>query len=317
MRMSWPGVVVFGCISLVERAGLAQNEPTPPPAPEIAPSPPAEPAPTSPAPQPSPAAPHEVSEDERANSLALQLTNPVSDLASVPFQFNWDNGVGPDDAVRLVLNIQPVVPVHVTKDWNLIGRFIMPLVSQPSLGMNEPAELGIGDIVFSLFASPSAPSKFIWGIGPVFGLPGGTEPTINSGKWLLGPTAVGLYLSAPWTVGALVNQQWSIANTSDVNASDVSQLFLQPFVSYTKHSWTVTAMSEMTFNWEADDDKATIPLELLGSRLTKIGFLPFSVQVGAGWFAASPDNGPEWRLRLNFVVLLPNEKLIKAALAKK
>ena len=43
-------------------------------------------------------------------------------------------------------------------------------------------------------------------------------------------------------------------------------------------------MSEMTFNWKANDDEASIPLELLGSRLTKIGFLPFSVQVGGGWF---------------------------------
>src|SRR5262249_29226306 len=152
---------------------------------------PAPPSPAEPrsAPPPSPAAPHEEehepTEDEHMQSLAQQLTNPIADLASIPFQFNWAHGVGPDDALALVLNIQPVVPVHLTKDWNLIGRFIMPLVGQPSLGPNQPAAFGMGDITFSLFASPSKPSKFVWGIGPVAGLPGGTEPAINSGKWLL------------------------------------------------------------------------------------------------------------------------------------
>lgn len=301
--------LVLSCIVMVERLAHAQSDEPPPPPPPAAPTPP----PPEP-PEPLHEAAHE---HDAANSLALQLTNPVADLASLPFQFNWNNGLGPDDDLQLVLNIQPVVPIHLTKNWNLIGRYIVPLIGQPSLDANQPATFGMGDITFSLFLSPAKTSKFIWGVGPVFGLPGGTDPTINSGKWLLGPTAVGLYLRSPWTIGALVNQVWSFADTSDVDSPGVSQLFVQPFVSWTKRAWTVTAMSEMTFNWKADDDKASIPIELLGSRLTKIGFLPFSVQVGGGWFAASPDNGPEWRLRLNFVVLLPNEKLIKQALTKK
>ncbi|MDX2092251.1 MAG: hypothetical protein SFX73_30580 [Kofleriaceae bacterium] len=320
------GVVVLACTCIASRSADAQTGEPPPAAP--APAPPVPPE-SPPPPQEDAHAPpmHEVpphegqhghdDEDARANSLALQLTNPVADLASLPFQFNWNNGLGPNDSLQMVLNIQPVVPVHLSKNWNLIGRYIVPLIGQPSLDASQPATFGMGDITFSLFLSPSKPSKFIWGVGPVFGLPGGTDPALNSGKWLIGPTAVGLYLHAPWTIGALVNQQWSFADTSDFDSPGVSQLFVQPFVSFTKHSWTLTAQSEMTFNWKADDDKASIPLELLGSRLTKIGFLPFSVQVGGGWFAATPDNGPDWRLRLNFVVLLPNEKLIKAALMKK
>jgi hypothetical protein len=205
--------------------------------------------------------------------------------------------------------------VHLTDDWSLIGRFIAPLISQPSAGPTLPATYGMGDIVFSLFVSPRNDSKLVWGVGPVFGLPGGSDPTINSGKWLAGPTAVGLYLDKPWTIGVLVNQLWSIANTSEASRGKVSQLFLQPFAAYTAGTWTVTAMSEMTFDWEASN--ATIPLELLGSKLTKIGFLPFSVQLGGGWFADSPAGGPDWRIRLNFVVLLPEPKLIKQALEKK
>ena len=303
MRRAWSrSCVGMGVVALVATDAVAQDQP--PPAP-----------PPPPATQPPPVAGAEPP-SAHSDDLALQLTNPVANLASIPFQFNWNSGVGPDDQLQLVLNIQPVVPVQLTEDWNLIGRFIVPLIGQPSLGMGSEPTFGMGDITFSLFLSPAAPSKLVWGVGPVFGLPGGSDPRINSGKWLLGPTGVALYLDAPWTAGVLVNQQWSVANTGDVDANTVSQLFVQPFVSYTRDRWTLTAMSEMTLDWEASSDAWSIPLELLGSRLTKIGFLPFSVQAGAGWFVESPATGPDWRLRLNFVVLLPNTATIKRAMAK-
>jgi hypothetical protein len=95
---------------------------------------------------------------QQANSdaadLAKKLSNPVSDLVSVPFQFNWEEGVGDQDATRMVLNVQPVVPFELNDDWNLIGRWIMPLVSQPSLGPGLNATFGLGDIQFSAFFSP-------------------------------------------------------------------------------------------------------------------------------------------------------------------
>jgi len=49
----------------------------------------------------------------------------------VPFQFNWEQGVGYQDATRVVMNVQPVVPFMLNDDWNLIARWIMPFVSQP------------------------------------------------------------------------------------------------------------------------------------------------------------------------------------------
>src|SRR5882672_7101361 len=111
-----------------------------------------------------------------ADDLAKQLSNPVADLVSVPFQFNWEEGVGPEDATRMVLNVQPVVPFHLNDDWNLIGRWIMPFVSQPSLGTGLDATYGLGDIQFSAFFSPRS-SGLIWGVGPAVNLPVSEEPT--------------------------------------------------------------------------------------------------------------------------------------------
>jgi hypothetical protein len=134
-----------------------------------------------------------------AADLAKKLANPISDLVSVPFQFNWDEGVGPTDGLRFMMYAQPVVPMSVSDKWNLVGRFVLPLVfSQPPLVEGGETQAGTGDIVFSAFLSPKQ-GKLIWGVGPVFGLPTTTNPYIGTGKWSLGPTAVVLKQQGPWT----------------------------------------------------------------------------------------------------------------------
>lgn len=66
---------------------------------------------------------------EQAEELAKKLANPVSDLVSVPFQFNWEQNVGPNEQTRFILNVQPVMPFALNKDWNLITRVIFSRLS--------------------------------------------------------------------------------------------------------------------------------------------------------------------------------------------
>ncbi|WP_373046283.1 neuromedin U [Vulgatibacter sp.] len=250
---------------------------------------------------------HPADQPEEAQALAQQLTNPVADLVSIPFQFNWENGVGENEDLRFVLNVQPVIPLSLGEDWNLILRWILPFVAQPpGIAEGSPATFGTGDIVASAFFSP-AKGKVIWGVGPVLGLPTGNDPLLNSGTWSAGPTGVFLVQAGPWTAGALANHLWSFADTGEVHRRDVNQTFLQPFVACTTGgAVTFTVQSESTFDWEAEEGQGwTVPVSALVSKLAKLGPFPFSIQGGAGWYAATPAGGPEWRLRLNFVVLLP------------
>jgi hypothetical protein len=236
--------------------------------------------------------------------LAKKLSNPISDLVSVPFQFNWEQNVGPDKQTRFILNVQPVMPFSLTPKLNLITRVIVPFVSQPPLFEGGTAASGVSDILTSFFFSPNTGSTFTWGAGPVISLPSTGEPTLGTEKWSSGPTIVALKQAGPWTVGALWNQLWSFSGNS--SREDVNQMFVQPFLAYTTtKALTITLQSESVGNFEADDEQWTIPINLLVSKVATFGTFPASYQVGFGGYAVHPEGAPSWKIRGAIVLLLP------------
>jgi len=239
-----------------------------------------------------------------AQGLAKQLSNPVSSLVSVPFQLNFDQGAGPEDDQRFVMNFQPVMPFSVGKSWNVVARVILPVLSQPSLAPAVAATSGLGDITASFFLSP-ARSKVFWGVGPALVLPVSADPFLGTEKWAAGPTFVVLKQDGPWTYGMLANHLWSYAG--DEARAGVNQTFLQPFVAYaTKSGFTFTMNTESTANWKADEgERWTIPIHLQVSKVARLGRRPVSVAVAGGYFVDRPDAGPSWRFRTSLTLIFP------------
>lgn len=237
--------------------------------------------------------------------LAKQLSNPVASLISVPFQFNYDHGYGPDDGYRAVLNFQPVIPITLNEDWNLISRTILPIIHQEDIAGPSGDQTGLGDTTQSLFLSPSKPGLggIIWGVGPAFLVPTATDDLLGGGKFGVGPTAVVLKQEGPWTVGALTNHIWSVAGPS--GREDISSTFLQPFVSYTTHNaWTFTLNTESTYDWVHED--WSVPINFTVGKLMRFGKQPISLTAGARYWAESPESGPEgFGLRLVVTALFP------------
>jgi hypothetical protein len=237
--------------------------------------------------------------------IAKKLNNPIADLISVPFQFNYDDDIGPDDqGERSVLNIQPVIPIRLNDDWNVISRTIVPLMQLNDIPPGKD-ETGVGDVLQSLFFSPRAPTAggWIWGVGPALLVPTASDETLGSEQWSAGPTAVVLKQEHGWTYGALTNHLWSFAG--DHNRLDVNATYVQPFLAYTTPRFTTyTLQTESTYDWEAE--QWSVPVHLVVTQLFKLGGQPMSLQLGARYWAESPEAGPEGAgLRVAYTLVFP------------
>ncbi len=243
--------------------------------------------------------------DADVAELAKKLSNPIASMISVPIQFNYDQDIGLDDqGSKLVTNIQPVIPMGLTEDWNLITRTILPVVSQWDVPQGNDT-FGLGDVLISLWFSPKKPTSggLVWGVGPALLFPTATDDLLGGKKWAAGPTIIGLKMSGPLTFGLLSNHIWSYSGSD--SRDDISSTFVQPFFAYTSPTaFGVNLNTESTYNWETGE--WSVPLNFMASQLVKVGKLPVSFQAGVRYWADSPETGPEgWGFRAAVTMIFP------------
>jgi hypothetical protein len=238
------------------------------------------------------------------DDLAKQLSNPVAALISVPFQYNYNDGYLDGKGVQSYINIQPVIPFSISDNWNVISRTILPVVNLQGFEGEGSSTTGFGNITQSLFLSPKAPTKggLIWGVGPVIQIPTSTNG-ISPNQWGLGITGVALKQSKGWTIGALVNQIWSVSRNDEYGES--SNAFLQPFISFTtKKATSFTLNTESTYDWV--NEEWSVPINFTVGQIIKIDKHPVQITGGVRYWADSPDGGPQgWGARAVVTYLFP------------
>ena len=241
--------------------------------------------------------------DVDEGDLARAAQNPVGDLISLPFQNNTNFDLGPRERTQNVLNIQPVWPIGLSKNWNFITRTILPVVSQPAPGTDRTN--GLGDLNFTGFFSPRKPGKVIWGAGPVLVFPTATDEVLGTEKWSIGPSFVALTMKGPWVVGALLNNIWSVAGEDE--RADVNSFLLQYFVNYNYPSgWYLTSAPILTANWEATSgEKWTIPFGGGVGKVFAIGRQPLNINTQVFYNLEKPTFGADWQWRFQIQLLFP------------
>lgn len=244
-----------------------------------------------------------------AEELAKLAQNPVGNLVSVPFQNNTNFNTGPLSGTQNILNIQPVIPVEVNKDWNIITRTIMPVIWQPEFVPGQGSSFGLGDIQLSAFLSPASPGAggLIWGAGAIVQAPTNTDDTLGNKNWGMGPTAVVLKLEKgnPWVYGVLVNNLWSLS--SNKQGGSYNNFLMQPFLNYNfPGGLYLTSSPIITANWKADSDQRwTVPLGGGIGKIFHLGKLPVNTQIGAYYNVVHPDDGANWQVRAQVQFMFP------------
>ncbi|HZV76149.1 MAG TPA: hypothetical protein VFF63_00160 [Candidatus Babeliales bacterium] len=254
-------------------------------------------------------------EQQQALQLAIIKTsqNPVGNITVFPFQNNFNYGYGRYTRLQYNLNVQPVIPIMLGQNMNLIARTIIPVINQPSPDSPVvcaspggcPSTFGMSDTQEQLFFAPKTkPGELIWGAGPIFQVPSATPGVLGTGKWSAGPDAVVLMMPGKWVLGTLVTQLWSFAGQA--NRSPVNSLLVQPFVNYNMAGgWAVSSAPIITSNFTLTQNKWAVPLGGGVARTFKDGDQLMSLSVQYYTYITRPLASPQTNLKVTWSLLWP------------
>jgi hypothetical protein len=236
-------------------------------------------------------------------------------------------------------------PKKLSDDWSIINRIVWTVPSMPldqdkidsfnapsgdygsSPGtINPPADsppaaidlfegrtTGFGDIYYNGLFTPKEGIKlegggsFLWGLGFNLGFPTASEDILGTGKWLAGPSGLGVYMGPKWKIGALLQQYFDFAGDDD--RSDVTMTNLQYFIFYSLDETTsIGAAPNIIANWEQDDDNTwTVPIGIGISKTIQMGKVPVRFGAEVHYSVITPDDTPgaEWDFRFYVIPAVP------------
>jgi len=253
-----------------------------------------------------PKAPPPGSQQAELMELAKASQNPVADMITIPFQFNWFSGGGlPPNQTLSQTMIQPVLPLPINKDFNVVSRTIVPVMSLPTESGGKMQ--GIADIQEQIYFSPRAAKGLIWGFGPVISFPTATVSVLATGQFAAGPTLVLLGMPGRFVVGGVANQIWRIAGSTSTQT--INTFFVQPFINYNfKLGWSISTAPSITANWSAASGQQwTVPIGIGIAKIAAIGSQPVSLGLQYYHNAVRPDNAGADQVRMVFALLFPKK----------
>jgi hypothetical protein len=239
--------------------------------------------------------------------IAKKLANPIANMMSVPFQYEFSRGVGLNQGgSEQTLLFQPVAPFDLGGGDIFIVRPIVAGARETSIEYAPGKSFsgyGVASVTLESFYAPNTNSSWIWGIGPYAQSPSGNSGRFGSQQTGAGVTAVVLNRQGPWTYGLLGYQSWNMGGNPAFGTQN--NLYGQPFVAYTtKDAWTYTANMEAQYNY--DTHRTSNPLYVGVSKLEVFDGVPISFGAGPIYYVSNTPGGPSgWggRATVTLVVL--------------
>lgn len=233
--------------------------------------------------------------------LAKSLHNPFEDVVKVPLESVTAFNIGRHHNVGQSLNVEPVIPLRPTANWDLIIQPNLTLAYSP----HPNSQFGLEDTQTSFFVTPHNATTWLWGIGPIFQIPTATSRELGTGRWSAGPTGAIIYSNGPWFNGVLAYQLMSFGG--DSGRGSVNQTFIEPQLSYNfKSGWYVDTNPSITFDWTAASGNGwTVPVGMDIGKAFNLGSQSMGLEVGSYYLVERPAGSPEWIVRIQLTLLFP------------
>jgi hypothetical protein len=250
-------------------------------------------------------------EDPSQQDLRKMARNPFADVIKLPFVPDIYFGVGPYHRTGVDLQVQPLIPIQVSKEWLLVPRIVATAVTYvPSSTPEGGGRLGLGDTVATFFFTRAHVGGLIWGVGPALLIPTATNTVLGSGRWGLGPSLAVLSMPEWGSAGILFQSIWSLPGTH--KRGPVNQMQLQPMFSYNlAHGWYLTTSPTISADWtQVLGERWLVPVGGGAGRTFKLGRQPVDVNVTVYRNVIRPSSllSPKWQLSAQITLLIANHR---------
>jgi len=241
-----------------------------------------------------PALANESATPNEAEEVAKELANPLAPVTTLLGQVRIEADQGPEDDTNYQLRLQPAFFKPLEGQSAALLRTIVPFLVKDWPTEDE----GLGDITLAPYYVPNIYLPTFIGFGGAFGFPTATADALGSKKYTAGPALIVAKTGMPLTYGGLVQHIWSYAG--DDKRPDISSTTIQPFLTCLLGSgWSTTLNTEASYNWEAGDDRWTIPLALGVAKVVRIGSKYVNIGAAAVDYVEGPQGLPGWEARFS------------------
>ncbi|HTU81484.1 MAG TPA: hypothetical protein VMF61_05100 [Candidatus Acidoferrales bacterium] len=258
-------------------------------------------APPAPSPSASPAA-------DATARLQIATENPLSYLLKIPFQYNLNFEDGADRLTQQQLKIEPIVPTQLGNGGLWVSRFVLPVESVPPAKPTDQWTAGLGDLNPQFYYTPRA-GPVMFGFGPTFSIPTGSNSSLGNGKWCAGADAAFVDAQPRSLFYVLAYNYWGFAGNTWKKTVDSGNI--QPTASWVLgHGFDLGVQSNTSVNWTSQGaGKWTVPLGPTWSQMIDLDTSGSKAQIGGGffWNVVRPiPNGSTWTARVQLTFVYPD-----------
>ena len=238
---------------------------------------------------------------DAARESVQAIKNPFARAYVFPVISDTGRGMGPYHRTQQTFTLQPLIPLPLGHNWDLITQTVIPVSSQPDVALPNGRRSGLNDITVNVFAGP-ANDKVQWGIGASLQIPSATNAALGAGKWCAGPAGAVFADIGGWTVGTVVSNVKSF--TGDASRPEVNFLSLQYQITHNFwRGWYMTSSPTAIADWTgAHGDRWLVPVGLGLGNVFGIGRHHVGGEFTAYYSLVHPETQPYVKLLFSLQV---------------